>query len=405
MMDKINQILRLLPRSIRAVFWRIFYRLTLASPVRSDDGVSVGSKVVVAGMFRTASGLGAWARSNYYALQEAGFDVIAVDLSERLAPVDFDCKIPLQTFPPDRSGTLLIHVNAPEIAASLRLIGLRRGRKWRVIAAWAWELDFFPIGWERAYSYISEIWALSDFAAAAFRKHVRSPPVRVAPIAVSLPSHLELKKPEKKVFRVLVLADALSSLERKNPIGSVEAFKIAFEGRDDCRLIVKIRNLKNAGTNASALRAQIDELSNAELLEGTLTDEQQWQLIASVDILLSLHRAEGFGLGLAEAMVVGVPVIATAWSGNLMFCNQDTAALVPYSLVKTSDSSGQYTWEGAFWAEPDIAAASNLLRVLEANRDRGSALAKSAGEMIRRVCGPKRIQKLTTDYLRKPPYE
>lgn len=393
------------PEPLREKFWRWFQVVSIARPDRQAKGISPGQKVVVAGMFRTASGLGAWARSTYFALKSAGYDVTAVDLSEELAQVDFDCPIPLEPLPVARKGTLILHVNGPETGHSLRRIGLRRWRRWRVIAAWAWELEVFPPGWDTAFPYISEIWALSDFTADAFRRHERAPPIRVLPISVIAPDTKGVAKDTtaNRAFTVLAMADALSSFVRKNPVGAIRAFRKAFGDREDCRLVIKVRNLELVPNDAQILEQECTGAYNIEVISGSLKAEEQWELIASADVYLSLHRAEGFGLGLAESMSLNVPVIATAWSGNLSFCNDESAVLVPYSLIPVPRGCIHYSIDEAVWADPDIAAAAEALRELEADRDLALKTIPAARASVEEFCGADRVQKLVTQYLEEVP--
>ena len=355
----IKTLWRVVPVSLRQQFWVWFQNVSIARPDCQAAGISPGEPVVVAGMFRTASGLGTWARSTYHALKAAGYSVTAVDLSESLAMADFDCGIPLESFPAARKGTLILHVNGPETAYSLRKLGLRRGRRWRVIGAWAWELSAFPPGWDTAFPFISEIWALSDFAAGAFRRHRSAPPVRVLPISISAPKRLSGADSgaAARPFTVIVMADALSSFKRKNPVGAIDAFRAAFGDRADCRLIVKVRNLDLMPEEAVILHAAIADADNIELINESLNSEQQWALIARADVFLSLHRAEGFGLGPAEAMSLGIPVVATAWSGNLYYMNAESAALVPCTFVAVPEDCVHYSVAGgsiAMAAAPGI---------------------------------------------------
>lgn len=395
---------RIVPAPVRTNFWSLFHDISVGRPAADPPGVAPGDKIVIAGMFSTASGLGAWARSNYRALKSAGFDVVAVDLSELLSSADLECDIPFSGFPPDRTGTLILHVNGPEAAYSLRKIGLMRGRSWRVIGAWAWELEVFPPGWEKAFPLLSEVWALSDFAAAAIRRHPDAPPVRVVPIAVAPPDNATVRPADPdSPYTILAMADALSMFERKNPLGAVKAFRLAFGDRSDCRLILKLRNLESLPDRGAALTSEIAGAPNIELLESSLSEDEQYAMVRSADVFLSLHRAEGFGLGPAEAMALGVPVIATNWSGNLQFMTSDTSALIPYKLVPVPEDCLHYGIEGAEWADPDIDAAAEWMRRLESDRELGREMAERARRRVMDVCGEDSVRALALGYLAEVP--
>lgn len=401
-MSLLRSVLRKLPLPIRKSFWRFYHKRTLAIPDRSGRETADGSKIVVAGMFSTASGLGEWARSTYRSLFDAGYDVIAVDLTPILAPMDYACEIPMEAFPADATGTLILHANAPEVPTCLAALGLTRGKSWRVIAAWAWELDVFPPDWDYAFPFISEIWALSDFAAQAFLKHAETPPVRVLPIAIRPWANVksDVNREADAPFTALVVADALSSLSRKNPVGAIEAFRRAFGADDTCRLLIKVRNLEPQSEDAKQLLAATAQASNIEIVDRVLSRPEQAKLVAGADVLMSLHRAEGFGLGLAEAMICGVPVIATAWSGNLTFCDAESTALIGYDLIPVSDPAGHYEIPGALWADPDIEAAAQALTRLKDDRGHAENLAARGLAKIQATCGADQIQARIVDYLR-----
>ena len=91
--------------------------------------------------------------------------------------------------------------------------------------------------------------------------------------------------------------------------------------------IIQRLNLKKKIQNV------LDGYTNVYLIEGTLNRDQVNSLTKCVDVVVSLHRAEGFGLVLAEAMLLGTPTIATNWSSNTEFMNKDVACMVDYKLI------------------------------------------------------------------------
>ena len=127
---------------------------------------------------------------------------------------------------------------------------------------------------------------------------------------------------------------------------------------------MKARGRSSSGRAEQRLQAAIAGAANIRLLDGDLSRDAYQRLVGSADVLLSLHRGEGFGLPMAEAMLRGKPVVATAWSGNLDFMDDASACLVPAGLVPVVDEAAAYRGEGGMWAEPDIAAAAAWLRRL-----------------------------------------
>jgi len=249
------------------------------------------------------------------------------------------------------------------------------------IGYWFWELENFPKKWEYATNIVDEIWVATDYVANAMRKSGKK--------VVKIPFPLEFNLPpvgmNKKYFGInpnkftyLSSFDFLSSIERKNPQGVIRAFQKAFPGSSDSvRLIIKTTN---AGTHPKELK-KIESLINGdsriEIRDDYLTQEEMRGLIRSADAYISLHRAEGLGMGLAEAMYMGKPTIATAYSGNLEFMNEANSVLIPYQLIQVNQ--GDYpNGAGVCWAEPDIEAAVLSMQELSSNRALQMKIGKNA---------------------------
>jgi len=163
---------------------------------------------------------------------------------------------------------------------------------------------------------------------------------------------------------VLVAFNLASSFARKNPLAAIAAFRQAFGDRADRLLMVKIGNPAHAPGDFGAIEAAVAGARNIRVETRTLPAAEAHALTLAADIVLSLHRSEGFGLVPAEAMLLGRPVIATGWSGNMTFMDDECAALIRYRLVPARDPRGVYAVAGASWAEPDIAHAAEWLRRL-----------------------------------------
>ena len=185
----------------------------------------------------------------------------------------------------------------------------------------------------------------------------------------------------------MAFADLRSSAARKNPLGAVHAFLEAYPEPQKCvEFNVKIIQPGADRTSFRALQAQVSERPDVRLIDAELSDEETFKLLRESDIFLSLHRSEGFGLAILEAMVAGCAVLATGWSGNLDFMGEMNDALIPYTLKDVDDPSGTYP-TGALWAEPDIKEAVIRLRRLASTpqlRTFQSSIAQASLSRLRR---------------------
>ncbi|MGH7155026.1 MAG: glycosyltransferase, partial [Acetobacteraceae bacterium] len=177
---------------------------------------------------------------------------------------------------------------------------------------------------------------------------------------------------------VLVSANLASSFERKNPLAAIAAFRTAFGDRPDRVLMLKIGNPDHFPADFARLQAGIAGAANIRLETRTLPAADAHALTAAADVILSLHRSEGFGLVLAEAMLLGKPVVATGWSGNMDFMREGNSVPVPFTLMQAVDPRGVYDVPGAAWAEPDIGAAAAALRRLADHPSERIALGQAA---------------------------
>jgi glycosyltransferase involved in cell wall biosynthesis len=342
--------------------------------------------VAVAGELSRASGLGEAARIMQRAIAGIGLPTWAIDLD---APPANGEKIPAGV-------PLLLHVNAPLLPLALLRAprALVRGR--RVIGYWAWELPTVPDTWRAGLPFVHEIWALSTFTTNAFRAWLppdATQPVRTVPIplAVAPPVPAALDRaafglPADAVV-VLVSCNLASSFARKNPLGAIAAFRQAFGDRPDRLLLLKLGNPGHATADFASVREAVAGAANIRIDTRILPAADSHALTACADIVLSLHRSEGFGLVPAEAMLLGRAVIATGWSGNMDFMDEQSAALVGYRLVPARDPRGVFEAPGAVWAEPDAAeAAAHLVRLADDRADR-AALGERGRQMAVRCLG------------------
>jgi len=364
-------------RAYRRYGWRRRARALTATTTASGP-------IVVAGFHGAVLGLGEAARGLASALASAGVAVRAWDVSERLGHTR-RLEQGDTTAPAAGPGVVIAHMNPPELIQLIATESAPFEGK-RVIGYWAWELTVIPSLWKPAFRYVDEIWTPSRFTADAVRRAApRGLTVRVAPHPVPLSQAVADRArfgldPDRVV--VLCALDLRSTLARKNPLDALEAFRrAAARARRGATLLFKTVGGAEAPTALASLRAAIGDTPDVVLIDEALSTVDRDRLLASCDILLSLHRSEGFGLLLAEAMAAGKAVIATGWSGNLDFMDDRTAVLVPCALVPVDDPQGIY--RGGRWAQPDVEAAGRALADLIDDDDRREAMGRRAQAAVR----------------------
>ncbi len=352
----------------------------------------------VAGMLNAALGLGEAARLHLQAFTAAGIEAQPIDLSDVFVRRDFDHSDDATLM--RGGGVIVLEFNAPETINALAEIGASMYRKRMLIGVWHWELPVLPPEWRAAAGYLHEIWTSSQFCAEAIRRSVDVPvrvvPIPPAPIAAGPGRAAFDIGPD--VFVCLNAFDMRSSLARKNPLAAVRAFKAAFGSSSRALLILKSHSIDPQHPSYQELRREIDGVGNIRLIEEVWSRQHMHHCLQCCDAVISLHRAEGYGLLMAEALSYGIPSVATGWSGNLDFLNDGNAMLVRHDLVPVDDPQGIYpALPGAVWAEPDIQDAARKLRMLSedpalARRlgDAGAAAMMEAGrrDAFLAACGP-----------------
>jgi SAM-dependent methyltransferase len=207
------------------------------------------------------------------------------------------------------------------------------------------------------------VWAGSRFVAEALADVSPVPVVRVPPaVEVAEPPPLtrsQLGMPEGFVF--LYLFDYNSVFERKNPLAIIEAFTQAFDAEEGAALVMKSINHERDPANHERLQAAAAEHPGVHLIEASVPASERDAMVAACDCFVSLHRSEGFGFTLAEAMFLGRPVIATGYSGNLDYMTAANSYLVDYQLVPIGTGKDPYPADGV-WAQPDVEHAARLMR-------------------------------------------
>lgn len=254
----------------------------------------------------------------------------------------------------------------------------RHPRSYR-IAYWYWEFDTIPDGWRRQASEVDEVWAATEFVAKGLREklripvHTLFPGVRLAPFKRRNRAYFGLSENET-IY--LFTFHMMSVMERKNPLGLIRAFRQAFKSEEPVRLVLKTSFGDRHPKQIETLRAAA-EGSRITVIDEIYTPDNVLALMDVCDTYVSLHRSEGLGLTMAEAMLMGKPVVATGYSGNMDFMDSKNSLLVDFELRKLGEPIPPY--EADFvWAEPDEAHAAELMRRLWDDSEFAAELGRKA---------------------------
>jgi hypothetical protein len=247
-----------------------------------------------------------------------------------------------------------------------------------------------PAGFDAAFALVDEIWTNSDYVtsvlAAGSPVPVVTLPQPVLPPAVA-PRAPDLGLPD--AFTFLFTFDFFSTGRRKNPIGLIEAFARAFGDEDGAQLVIKTFNGDAKPESLQAVLRAAEGRAGVHVIDRFLPAEEKNALLAAADCYVSLHRSEGFGLSLAEAMLLGKPVVATGYSGNLQFMTPANSWLAGYELVPVGEGVEMYPAD-ALWAEPDLDHASALMREVRAGGDTVRARAERGRRDVAEGLSPER---------------
>ena len=347
--------------------------------------------IVVTGYLNRVLGQGQVARSLIDALRRTGLDVASqtFDVGAENHPllpggwVDARPRPPIEAVP----RINIVVINADQIERFEATVGPGFFRGAYNVGVWFWELPTFPEEWADAANQFDEIWVGSSFAQQAVAECVRKP-VLTVPLPVQLPDG-SAQAYDRRHFRIslerfvfLFTFDLFSFFERKNPLTLITAFQKAFGDDDAVELILKCVNSRGDPRNMACLRGAVRSAKNVRIMDAPLSGDEYAGLVRCCDCFVSLHRSEGFGLTMAEAMALKKPVIATGWSGNLTFMTFDNSFLVSYTLRRLEQDFGPYK-AGNVWAEPDVDHAVQLMREVRSHPDRAQAVAARGAQTIR----------------------
>ena len=336
----------------------------------------------LAGHLTAPQGLGVVARNTAHALTARGTPWVGIDVPPPAATGERVHEFAGQLWPGNERAPQpvnLLHLNPPEVLEVLWAAPRWLDVDTRVTACVPfWEFPRLPGAWCDGLACMDAVLAPSRFIQTALERALPGLPVFHFVQAVWLPAGVRADRARFGIpagtCAFVTAFDTRSDLARKNPLGALEAFRRAFaDSAAAVRLVLRIQNARGSaaepGSAEAELRAAAAGDARVLLVDGPLTHADVLSLVASCDAYVSLHRAEGLGLGPLEAMALGRPAVATAWSGNLDYMSADDSLLVPAREVPVTGTSIRAYQQhrlgaGQTWGEPDLDVAARHLRAL-----------------------------------------
>jgi glycosyltransferase involved in cell wall biosynthesis len=241
------------------------------------------------------------------------------------------------------------------------------------IGYWPWELSTWPENWLHTLCLVDEVWCSSQHTYWAINP-VAVVPVKLMPMAVWVETNLPSMREARKQFKLPVDSiafifsfDGNSSVYRKNPSAVLKAFVAAFSDKNEkVNLVIKAMRTSQ-GTVWDEIKKASKEDKRITVIDTVLSKEEVVSLYNACNCFVSLHRAEGFGRGIAEALLLGMDVIATNYGGNRDFCVHEGSYLIPYEM--TPVGSQEYVEPTRQrWADPSIEVASQAMQQIYIKR-------------------------------------
>lgn len=340
--------------------------------------------VNLVGYLSDPRGVGEAARLLLAALRTTDVPVAEVDAPADPKTVgDALARLGYENYPYDFN---LVCINADMLRLVARGLGPGFFEGRHSAGLWFWEVSHFPEEQRHAFDNVDEVWVASEHVAEALRpltsKPVSTIRMPIVPGEPAQATRAELGLPEGFCF--LFVFDYRSVFKRKNPLGLIEAFSKAFGPEDGASLVIKSIGGDDYPAERGTLAAAAAERPDIHLIEETISKEMKDAMIASCDCYVSLHRSEGLGLTMGEAMYFGRPVIATAYSGNLDFMTEENSFLVPHTMVEIGPDAAPYPADKQ-WAEPDVERAAELMRQVFDKPEAAAQRGRRAAEDIRRT--------------------
>ena len=354
-------------------------------------------KIVLVGHPFAPIGRGEDVRCIFRALKKVGVRISIYDIYSYYKP-DEEMEKEFLPYLVNELGSINIFViNGDEVEPVMEHLKGKIRKSFYNVVYPQWELSIYPQEWADALERFDEIWAPSKFVFESISKKVRKP-VFYMPLPTEVKISLFLGRryfgiPEFP-YIFLFFFDTRSYIQRKNPYGVIMAFEKLCSIRPDrdFRLVIKVSKGEETKKRMEEFQRFISLIEGSKwrdriiLIDKVLTDNEIKNLVRCADCFISLHRSEGYGRGLAEAMYLSKPVIATGYSGNLDFMNNENSILIGYRLIPVGEGNYPHS-DGQVWAEPNVEEAVEAMAKLVDHPEFGRRLGEKASRHIRTYFG------------------
>jgi glycosyltransferase involved in cell wall biosynthesis len=319
------------------------------------------------GLPRSIIGEGEFVRQTANSLKQTNLDFGIVDCQSTASSKQVDDRLVSHIRTDNPFKVNIFHLKPDQMESSIVMLGRSFVENHYNIGYWAWELGEFPDAWQGPLDFLDEVWCPSRFIQSAVSKK-SSKPVLYQPISIELETQAHFEREyfslPARDFIFLFVFDFKSYVSRKNPEACIEAFCKAFPKKDEkVNLVIKSMDGSLYPKEFASLQAKVKTDPRILLIDKKFGPDEMIGLMQTCDSFISLHRSEGIGLGLAQSMLLGKPVIATAYSGNTDFTLEDNSCLVKYDLIKVGAKEYPFA-QGQVWADPDVEHAAWYMRKL-----------------------------------------
>lgn len=340
--------------------------------------------VNMSGFFNAEIGFGEAIRNNLAALKKVGVPAKPINFNQnvrnRLNDTSVSFEDNINNYPVN-----IVHLNIDAILSFIQEKSTDYFQGKYNIGYWAWEMEEFPDAYAEYFKFYDEIWTCSRYCLDSMSMKAPIP-------VVNIPHAIDIKEEDidtdfetgllEDCFNFLFVFDYNSLIERKNPIGLIDAYEKAFGlNNEKVKLILKTSLSNQHGKSKRKVMERIGNNTSIIYKEEMLRRPELLALMNKADCYISLHRSEGFGLTIAEAMALGKPVITTGYSGNLDFTHVNNSYLVKYKMLKHEVDLSVLP-KNNYWSEPDTEHAAELMKFVFENQEHAAEIGRKGKEDI-----------------------